>query len=77
MKEIRTFDKFILLLGFLIVIAIFILAYVIHSEGGQCAVKPCDYINKKNVTCIGNQFNIDRYGNYIPNINLSLNDNKK
>ncbi len=40
MRIIKKFDKLLLLLGFLLVIAIFALAIVLYFKGGLCAVTP-------------------------------------
>jgi len=51
MKKINKFDKLLLLLGLLVVIAIFVLALVVYSKGGSCAVNPCEYIKSNNISC--------------------------
>ena len=51
MRQITKLDKLLLFLGFLIVIAIFTLAFVISFKGGQCVVDPCSYAQLKNISC--------------------------
>ncbi len=51
MRTIKKFDKLLLLLGFLLVIAIFVLAIVLYFKGGNCAVDPCEYIQLNNISC--------------------------
>lgn len=51
MKEISTLDKFLLILGFLIVVGIFTLALVIYFKGEQCVINPCEYAVKNNISC--------------------------
>lgn len=58
MKEITKFDKIILVLGFLIVIALFTLAYVVAFKGGQCVADPIAYIYSNNITIPYNYQNI-------------------
>lgn len=50
MITLRTFDKLLLVLGFLIVIGLFTLAYVIFQDGGQCVLDPLNYAINKNIT---------------------------
>jgi len=40
MRTIKKLDKLLLLLGFLLVLAIFVLAVVLYFKGGYCAVDP-------------------------------------
>lgn len=49
MRELTKLDKFLLLLGFLIVIGIFALAIVIYIEGGQCVIDPVNYAVSKHI----------------------------
>lgn len=51
MRTINIYDKLLLLLGFLIVIAIFILAFILYFKGGQCAINPCEYATQHNISC--------------------------
>jgi len=51
MRIIKKFDKLLLLLGFLLVIAIFALAIVLYFKGGICAFDPCEYIQLNNFSC--------------------------
>ena len=51
MKTITKFDKLMLLMGLLIVIGIFVLAFVIYFKGGSCAIDPCEYAKLNNITC--------------------------
>jgi len=51
MKIINKFDKLLLVLGFLIVIGLFALAFVIYLKGGSCAMDPCKYIKLNNISC--------------------------
>ncbi len=44
------FDKLLLVLGFLIVVGIFTLAYILYVEGGLCAINPIEYAISKNLT---------------------------
>lgn len=47
MREISRFEKLLLLMGFLLVIAIFLLAFVLMFKGGVCALNPVEYaVNK-------------------------------
>ena len=50
MITLRSFDKWLLLLGFLIVLGIFTLAYVMFDKGGQCALDPIKYMIENNLT---------------------------
>ena len=50
MRIIKKFDKLLLLLGFLLVIAIFALAIVLYFKGGLCAVDPIKYAIENNLT---------------------------
>lgn len=50
MKTFSKFDKLLLILGFLIVIAIFTLAFVLLYKGGMCAVNPIKYAIEHNIT---------------------------
>ena len=50
MKTLQKFDKWLLLLGFLIVIGIFTLASVMYFKGGQCVIDPIGYAIKNNIT---------------------------
>ncbi len=52
MKELTKLDKILLLLGFLIVIGIFVLAFIIYSKGGDCVINPCGYALSKNISCL-------------------------
>jgi hypothetical protein len=51
MKELTKLDKILLILGFLIVIAIFTLAFVMYFKGGTCLANPCKYAISKNISC--------------------------
>ena len=51
MKTISKFDKLLLLGVALIVIGIFVLAFVIAFKGGECAINPCGYAVKNNISC--------------------------
>ncbi len=51
MRKINKFDILLLVLGFLIVIGIFALAFVIYFKSGQCAIDPCNYALENNITC--------------------------
>jgi hypothetical protein len=51
MRKITKFDKLLILLGFLTVIGLFTLAFVINFKGGQCAINPCKYIQANNISC--------------------------
>jgi hypothetical protein len=62
-------DKLLLTLGFLIVVSIFVLAFVINTEGGRCVVNTCDYVAEKNLTC---SYNYDPYTGKLLNGDLSL-----
>ncbi len=55
MRTITTFDKIMMCLGFLIVIAIFSLAFVLSGENKTCALNPCNYADQKNISCSNNQ----------------------
>ena len=44
-------DKLLLLLGFLIVIGLFTLAFVIFYQSGNCVIHPCEYIRLNNISC--------------------------
>lgn len=50
MKILSIFDKLLLILGFLIVIGIFVLAYVINFKGGICVLDPLSYAIENNLT---------------------------
>jgi len=50
MKNINKFDKWLLLLGFLIVIGLFALAFVIFFKGGVCLADPIKYAISHNLT---------------------------
>jgi len=52
MRTITKFDKLLLILGFVLVIAIFTLAFIIYFKGGQCALNPCAYAQSRNISCI-------------------------
>lgn len=72
MRNISIMDKLLLTLGFLIVVSIFVLAFVINTEGGRCVVNTCDYVAEKNLTCL---YNYDPYTGKLlngNNGNLSL-----
>jgi hypothetical protein len=51
MRELTKLDKILILLGFLIVLGIFTLAFVIAFKGGTCVLNPCDYATSKNISC--------------------------
>jgi len=51
MKELSKLDKIIIILGFLIVLGIFTLAFVMAFKGGDCVYNPCNYINSNNISC--------------------------
>ena len=55
MKTLQKFDKILLVLGFLIVIGLFILAFVLSFKGGLCAVDPCGYTQLNNISCYAQQ----------------------
>ncbi len=44
------FDILLLVLGFLIVVGIFTLAFVIYFKGGNCVVDPIKYMVENNIT---------------------------
>ena len=50
MRTIKNLDKLLLILGFLIVIAIFTLAIVIYFKGGICVLDPIAYAINNNLT---------------------------
>ena len=50
MRTIQKFDKWLLLLGFLIVAGIFTLAFVLYFKGGLCATDPIAYAINNNIT---------------------------
>ena len=50
MRTIKNLDKLLLLLGFLIVIAIFTLAVVIYFKDGICVIDPIAYAINNNLT---------------------------
>jgi len=50
MRTIKKLDKLLLLLGFLLVLAIFVLAVVLYFKGGYCAVDPISYAIQNNLT---------------------------
>ena len=50
MRTIKKFDKLLLLLGFLIVLGIFILSFVIYYKSGQCVIDPIKYAIENNIT---------------------------
>lgn len=50
MRTIQKFDKWLLLLGFLIVIGLFTLAFVIYYKGGMCVLDPIKYAINNNMT---------------------------
>lgn len=52
MRQISKLDKILLALGFLIMIGIYVLAFVVYSEGGQCVINPIDYAISKNITIV-------------------------
>ncbi len=51
MRELTKLDKILIILGFLIVLGIFALAFVLAFKGGTCALNPCNYINSNNISC--------------------------
>ncbi len=44
------FDNLLLFLGFLIVIGLFTLAFVVYQSGGECILNPYGYMIKHNMT---------------------------
>ena len=50
MRTLQKFDKWLLVLGFLIVIAIFTLTFVIYFKGGLCVTDPIAYAINNNIT---------------------------
>jgi len=50
MRKLTLIDKLLLTLGFLLVIAIFTLVFVILSKSGQCVIDPLKYIQVNNIT---------------------------
>ena len=50
MRKLSNFDKILMGGIFILVIAIFVLAFVIHSNGGQCVLNPYSYANAHNLT---------------------------
>ena len=44
------FDRLLLVLGFLIVVGIFTLAFVIYFKSGNCVVDPIKYMVENNIT---------------------------
>lgn len=50
MREITLLDKLLLTLGFLIVLGIFTLAFVLYFKGGICALDPIQYAINHNLT---------------------------
>ena len=50
MRTISLFDKILLFLGFLIVIGLFALAFVIYFKGGLCVINPIQYAINNNIT---------------------------
>ena len=61
MREISKLDKLLLLLGLLIVIGLFTLAFVIYFKGGMCAVDPCGYTQLNNISCYTQQIITNPY----------------
>ena len=59
MKKISKFDKIVLIAFFLLVVAIFILAFIIKSNGGQYVMNPYLYAQAHNLT-----------NPFIPTLNL-------
>jgi hypothetical protein len=51
MKILTKLDKWLLLLGFLIVLGLFTLAFVMAFKGGTCSLNPCAYALKNNISC--------------------------
>lgn len=58
MKSLTKIDIFMLILGFLVVLVLYILIFIIHSEGGQCAINPIEYAQSKNITIPLNLYNL-------------------
>jgi len=52
MRTINKIDIVVMILGFLLVIAIFTLAYVLSGDNEQCALNPCNYAMSKNISCM-------------------------
>lgn len=50
MRTLQKFDKWLLLLGFLIVVGMFTLTFVIYFKGGQCVLDPIKYAINNNIT---------------------------
>ncbi|KKK71289.1 hypothetical protein LCGC14_2915440, partial [marine sediment metagenome] len=50
MKIISKFDKALLVLGFLIVISLFTLTFVIYFRGGSCVIDPIKYAIEHNIS---------------------------
>lgn len=50
MKVLSWLDKALLILGFLIVVSIFTLAYVMYAKGGLCVYDPIQYALNNNIT---------------------------
>ena len=52
MKIISKFDKALLVLGFLIVISLFTLTFVIYFRGGSCVIDPIKYAIEHNISIV-------------------------
>lgn len=59
MKEISRLDKILLVLGFLIVLGIFTLAFVMYFKGGLCVMNPIQYAMNHNITIYPPQLQIN------------------
>ena len=60
MREINKLDKILLFLGFLIVIGLFTLAFVVYQSGGQCVLNPYEYILANNLTNLNYQIYLSK-----------------
>lgn len=58
MRILNKFDKWLLILGFLIVIGIFTLAFVLYFKGGICVADPIKYIMQNNISIPYEQFQV-------------------
>ena len=50
MRTLQKFDKLLLVLGFLIVVGMFTLAFVMYFRGGLCVTDPIRYMIDNNIT---------------------------
>jgi len=58
MRILEKFDKWLLLLGFLIVIGLFALAIVLYFKGGFCVADPLQYMINNNISIPAQQFQV-------------------